>query len=117
MVDAYQAITCWARICPGVAITGLRVQDFVCEGDFLVALLLFLFLCAYMQDLDVMRLRRNRWDRGASHPHTRFRMHYTPWKDCVFVGVRAEDYPDSLHEQVSRPMTPVHSWPVRHLCH
>ena len=117
MVDAYQAITCWARICPGGAITGPRVQDFVCEGDFLVALLLFLFLCAYMQDLDVMRLRRNRWDRGASHPHTRFRMHYTPWKDCVFVGVRAEDYPDSLHEQVSRPMTPVHSWPVRHLCH
>ena len=48
MVDAYQAITCWARICPGVAITGLRVRDFVCEGDFLVALLLFLFLCAYM---------------------------------------------------------------------
>ena len=32
----------------------------------------------------------HRWDRGASSPHSRFKMHYTPWKDRIYLGVAKE---------------------------
>lgn len=38
----------------------------------------------------------HRWDRGASNPHARFRMHYTPWKDRIFLGIAAEKFSDEV---------------------
>ena len=32
----------------------------------------------------------HRWDRGASSPHSRFKMHYTPWKDRIYLGLAEE---------------------------
>ena len=38
----------------------------------------------------------HRWDRGAANPHPRFRMHYTPWKDKVYLGIEAEKYASAV---------------------
>ena len=46
----------------------------------------------------------HRWDRGASNPHERFKMHYTPWKDRIYLGLAHELYTPTVEKQLEKAL-------------